>query len=165
MLDNQNFLLKLVGCSIFSGTYRVKAFISYKKQTIRLCLTNLKKYTNFCIRNAFCWEERCSIKFSEGIRPSPENNLRNKEAMLRKMYESSELLKLCQGKCQIVWFFYPIRNPLISHFYLSISPKILQVLIFFIFLSVLELVPQALYTTLTNFFLKIHFFYTFKTLK
>ena len=44
---------------------------------------------------------------------SPENNLRNKEAVLRKIYESSELLKCVLGNCQITWFIYPIGNALI----------------------------------------------------
>ena len=43
---------------------------------------------------------------------SPENNLRNKEATVRKMYESSELLKSVLGKMPN-WFIYPIRNLLI----------------------------------------------------
>ena len=63
---------------------------------------------------------------------SSENNLRNKQEVLRKMYESGKLLKCVLGNN---------KKSSYSHFFLSQPPKILQVLIFLIFLSVLELVP------------------------
>ena len=47
-------------------------------------------------------------------RESLENNVRNKEVMLRKMYKSSGVRKSVLGKMPKVWFFYPIINPLIA---------------------------------------------------
>ena len=72
---------------------------------------------------------------------SSENNLRNKEEVLRKMYESSKLLKCVLGKMANCLVYLPNKKSSYSHFFLSKPPKILQVLIFLIFLSVLELVP------------------------
>ena len=47
-------------------------------------------------------------------RESLENNVRNKEVMLRKMYKSSGVRKSVLGKMPKVRFFYPIINPLIA---------------------------------------------------
>ena len=52
-------------------------------------------------------------KIQSGTRMSPENIVLYKEIMIRKMYESSQLHKSVLGKCKIVWFFNPIRNPLV----------------------------------------------------
>ena len=59
---------------------------------------------------------------------SPENNLHNKEAMLRKMYKSSELLKYVLGKMPNCFIYLSNKKSSYSHFYLSIPPKIPQVL-------------------------------------
>ena len=48
-LDNQKLKLKI--CE--GAAYRVKAFINYQKSKIRLNLTSLKQYHNFCIKKLF----------------------------------------------------------------------------------------------------------------
>ena len=61
---------------------------------------------------------------------SPENKLRKKEIMLRKIYESNELLKSVLGKMPNSLIFLSNKKSSDSHSYLSIPPNILKVLIF-----------------------------------
>ena len=63
----------------------------------------------------FFFEKKDAVQnFHKGqTRLSPENNVRNNKIMLRKMYESSELLKCVLRKISNGLVFYPIRNPLI----------------------------------------------------
>ena len=87
-------------CCIFSGTYRVKACISYKKYKIRLNLITWKSIIIFVLKMFFVEKK----KIKSGTRMSPENNVLYKEIMIRKMYESSQLHKSVLGKFKIVWF-------------------------------------------------------------
>ena len=48
-LDNQKSILK----NWEGAAYRVKAFISYQKWKIRLNLSSLKQYHNFCVKKLF----------------------------------------------------------------------------------------------------------------
>ena len=49
-LDNQ----KLISKNWEGAAYRVKAFISYQKWKIRLNMSSLKQYHNFCIKKVLC---------------------------------------------------------------------------------------------------------------
>ena len=71
----------------------------------------------------------------------PEKNLRNKDAMLRKMNESSEFLKCVLEKMPKCLVYLSNKKSSYTHFHLRILPKIHQVYIFLILLSVSELVP------------------------
>ena len=113
------------------GTYKFNASISHKKQKIRLNLTSLKKYNNFYVKNVIFLRKKMQHKIFIRDRLSPENNVRNNEIMLRKMYKSSELLKCVLGKMPNSLVFLSNKKSSFSHFYLSIPPNILQVLIFF----------------------------------
>ena len=50
-------------------------------------------YLIFLLKILFGGKKPCSTKFLSETWLSPENNVHNKETMLRKMYKCSELLK------------------------------------------------------------------------
>ena len=114
------------GCYIFPRTCRVKVCISYMKSKIRFNLRSLKKYHNICIKNAICCKKRWNTKLSQVTRLRPENNVRNKEVMLKKMYKSSKVRKFVLEKMPNSLIFLSNKKSSYSHFYLSIPPNILQ---------------------------------------
>ena len=81
------------------------------------------------LKTLFFEKKDAAQNFHKG--QSPENNVRNNEIILRKMYKSSELLKCVLGKMPNSLVFLSNKKSSFSHFHLSIPPNILQVLIFF----------------------------------
>ena len=116
-------------CCILPGTCRVKVFTSHYKWKIRLNLTSFKRCRSFSIKSVLCQKRRRSAKCSSGTWLSPENNVHNKEIMLRKIHQSKyKLLKYVLGKIKNPFDFLSNKKSSYSQFYFSILPNILQIL-------------------------------------